>query len=231
MIKGLILGLTLSILSFLGCAGDTTSEARISHPVAVQELSLIDQVAKTTYKVSCDSSTGSAVAIGPNTLITAAHVVYERPSIVKREKILIYNSLTNYISSVEIGRVDLQGDLAILTPATPVPHWARVYTFPERLVWGSEVLAVGHPLGVDFPVATSGRIVNIKENVGERPVKLLHSATTYFGNSGGPLFIKTGNSYLVIGIAHMVYAEYPVLSLATEPEAFLKFVFNVGDKK
>lgn len=226
MIKRLALALLLAVSAIFGstaCSEPSLAQSITSSMRSIKqdsELALYRQVGLVTFKVLTDHGTGSAVAVSHDRLVTAAHVVMDSKTLIPFDNIKIYNDVTGnpYVMDCQIGLVDVKNDLAYLVPVLSLPHWTTYE--PQYVKWGDLVVACGHPMGEDSAVITSGRVADLSAHRGY----MLHSAQTFFGNSGGPLFLKVGDSYKLIAVAHMVYGDYTVLSLASNPKTFAKFL-------
>jgi hypothetical protein len=128
------------------------------------------------------------VALPNGLVITNAHVVGPARSV----------RLSCFDGSVGVGRVvylDLRRDLAFVMPCEPLPPLPMAVADSERARTGQAVVAVGHPLGLQF-TATQGIISAVDRDV--RGVRYLQTdAAMNPGNSGGPLVDGNGE---VLGV-------------------------------
>ena len=234
-IKGLLLSLAtllciLSPVSITSCASQPSAceHADVFHPSAKQ---LFNEVALPTYKILASSESGdwsgSAVAIGTNTLVTAAHVVTD---VVPLKSIYVFSKLgkKKVIASAKVLKADIKSDLAVITTDVPLPYWAEVMEREEIAEfgrWGSRVWVSGHALGCDEPVITDGTI-NSTDDFGF----IRYSAAQIFGNSGGPVFARTPSGFKVMSIAQAGYVSgfsmVTHMSLGANPYTLNTFLFG-----
>ena len=90
-------------------------------------------------------------------------------------------------------------DLALLKIDEYTPHYAKLASLTDSRV-GQEVLAIGHPLGLDWTV-THGIISQIRQNVLVYENFIQTDAAISPGNSGGPLFNRSGR---LVGISSYI---------------------------
>lgn len=110
---------------------------------------------------------------------------------------------------------------------------ARLMT-PERAAQVSvfsPIYAVGCPLGND-PIPTNGEVASLKNNVSNHNYWMIN-APTYFGNSGGGVFLA--KSHELIGIFSKIYTHgtgrptvIPHMGLATPMDAIAPFLEKNG---
>ena len=166
---------------------------------------------------------GSGFAVGDGTrVVTCAHVI---PTIdpVKRESIAVAvpGVESTRVYQAKLAVIDRDTDLAVLEfegPALPALSLAA----PEEIREGADVLVMGFPIGSTlglFPAAHRGTIAAITPGINPAassaglrsksvqvmrgaPLRLLQlDATTFPGNSGGPLIdIGTGRVVGVISL-------------------------------
>lgn len=153
---------------------------------------------------------GSGFAVGPNRIVTNAHVVAQAQQ-GKNVRVGVVPSEGAQASEARILAVDPARDLALLEVAngnfTPIP----LYLGP--LDDGASVAALGYPGNVDLATARSAddyitplpptRSAGIFSNV--RPINgittLLHTANIARGHSGGPLLDQCGR---VLGVNTLI---------------------------
>jgi len=147
-----------------------------------------EQVRESTFVVLTDSGLGSAVLVGARGLaLTNAHVVGDSMNVTVGR----YDGET---FSARVVAFDLHEDFALLriaelAPTTPV---ASLRATPPRV--GSEVYAVGHPLGLGWTISRG--IVSGLPVIGGRAMVQTDTPISP-GNSGGPLVDAQG---YVVGI-------------------------------
>jgi V8-like Glu-specific endopeptidase len=155
---------------------------------------------------------GSGFAVGPNRIVTNAHVVAQAAEGVENVAVGVVPSEGSQAFRARVVAVDQARDLALVEVGegarfTPIP----LYT--GTLDDGSQVAALGYPGNVDLATAQSSqdyitplpptRSVGIFSNV--RPINgittLLHTANIARGNSGGPLLDPCGR---VLGVNTLI---------------------------
>jgi S1-C subfamily serine protease len=173
-----------------------------------------DRVSKATVKVEGEACNriqdGSGFAIGPDTIVTNAHVVAGEPA--GRTRVLVPSNGTLTASVVLF---DPNRDLAIL-------HVNRLGEVPLTTANGTvgDIGAVfGHPGGVNQLIAAPAAVRQNVTAVGRdlydshetrRDVFIL-AAELHPGDSGGPLVDKSG---AVIGVAFAIAPDQPGTSYA-----------------
>lgn len=170
------------------------------------------------------SSTASAFPIDADTILTAGHfcgtVVKNHAAGKSAETIdalyLLPDNRTAILRDIVIKRFveDEILDICILKKKKhglkPINLSIRNYDFS----YGEKVTVVGCPLGFFPPIITDGHMsTNFTENFSQTVLngKILVSATSTFGNSGGAVFNKEGE---VIGMSVMTHPSYKTLSFA-----------------
>lgn len=150
---------------------------------------------------------GSGFAVGPNRIVTNAHVVQLAVQYPKDVVVGVVPSEGNRSYGARVVRVDPARDLALLEmeqgTLPPVP------LFLGRVPDGSDVVALGYPGNVDLATAqsaddyinplpaTRSRGNYSNERTISGVTALLHTASIARGNSGGPLLDPCGR---VIGV-------------------------------
>jgi serine protease Do len=151
--------------------------------VVTQVQSGVGQFSVTT----CENSfTGTGFLVGPDLVVTAAHMVRDASAI-----------------SVSFGRTSVNGtalgmnelaDLALVRTETPVQGHQFQFRTTEPPI-GTDVAALGFPLGRPFTL-TRGTVsaLNAEQKIGNRILSNLiqTDAAINHGNSGGPLITQDG---------------------------------------
>jgi len=103
---------------------------------------------------------------------------------------------------------------------------------PKTLRVFETAYVVGYPLGVPTQYPTVGQITTLKFKVGKR-MYLAYNVPMIFGNSGGALFVRRGDKYLMAGVPSIMrilrsgYTKIPVTHMGmaisiTEVKMFLR---------
>lgn len=180
--------------------------------------SLYDMVAASTFVVRSKHGLGTAVLIaGGGLAVTNAHVVgdEEHPS--------IYQNDGHHIVAKVI-RKDTVEDLALIEiPGLDEDRSPLALAIGKPRV-GSEVYAVGHPLGLGWTISRG--IVSGLPVLGERPM-VQTDAPISSGNSGGPLVDEHGH---VIGIVTQKIAGQGAegLAFARPADVLARFLAEAG---
>ena len=149
-------------------------------------------------------STGSAVAINPNTLITNCHILGSQKIFVR----LPAESNKSRLISLQLVSGDRKTDRCMVQAKENFFKPVRGLRHSESLLPGEKVYSVGYPLIFDLAIA-EGLIASVKKK-GARSI-FLSTAVTGKGSSGGALFDRYG--YLV-GITTAVITQADHYSLA-----------------
>jgi S1-C subfamily serine protease len=164
----------------------------------------------------------TGVAVNKKYLITAGHfcrAVKNNPILSDEIEIVFVNNngeLAVKGDVPEIVKIDDAKDLCLLSQKrhgiVPLPIMKH---FLRDINIGDEVVAIGSPYGA-FPTKTKGNVVDPNYNG-----KVIHSAATAPGNSGGPLINEHGE---LIGITVMRDVRYPHISFAVPAHTIKKFL-------
>ena len=134
--------------------------------------------------------TGSGVIIGPNTILTAKHVV------VDADYVIITDVNGNDIRVIDI-EIDPDDDCAIITVNANLLNFVAP---ASEVIVGERVIIIGAPFGIDFyNTVTAGIVSGLNRDVpffGVNSVITVDAASNP-GNSGGPVFNMRGQ---LIGI-------------------------------
>lgn len=141
-------------------------------------------------KVVRPNGLGSGVSLPGGVILTAAHVVHGAQTV----SLKMADGKT---APAEVMWVSPEYDIALLHTDAIIP--AAHLACNEAAV-GTEVRAVGAPLGVEF-ISSYGRIAGKPRQIGPVKSVLVTDITTIMGNSGGPLFSPNGD---VVGIVSMI---------------------------
>lgn len=135
----------------------------------------------------CESSfTGTGFLVGPDLVVTAAHMVRDASAIS-----ISFGRTT--VSATTLGTNEL-ADLALVRTETPVQGHQFQFRTTEPPI-GTDVAALGFPLGRPFTL-TRGTVsaLNAEQRIGSRVLSNLiqTDAAINHGNSGGPLITQDG---------------------------------------
>lgn len=135
----------------------------------------------------CESSfTGTGFLVGPDLVVTAAHMVRDASAIS-----ISFGRTT--VNAATLGTNEL-ADLALVRTETPVQGHQFQFRTTEPPI-GTDVAALGFPLGRPFTL-TRGTVsaLNAEQRIGSRVLSNLiqTDAAINHGNSGGPLITQDG---------------------------------------
>jgi hypothetical protein len=164
---------------------------------------LVARVSPTVVVIETSTGRGSGVFVGPDTIVTNAHVAGNDLTFRVRR-------LSGDTLSARVDTVARDLDLALLKLSTP-PADQPVATLGSvaGVRSGQEVVAIGSALGVLQNTVTRGIVSGVRQ---AGSVTLVQTdAAINPGNSGGPLVDRAGN---VIGINTMGVAQAQGISFA-----------------
>jgi S1-C subfamily serine protease len=130
---------------------------------------------------------GSAVEVGPRTLITACHVVKSATSV----RVTRQQSKTSEMVTAVTRDPDQKRDLCMLTVNEDLPAPPVQIAPMDTVKVGERVYAIGAPLGLEGSL-TEGLVSALRPIPGETLPDIQVSATTAPGSSGGGLFDDQG---------------------------------------
>ena len=228
-----LLSILLLAFALTACAfpvGPSTARLPIPEENAQDRFDLWTQVATTDVLIRRIQSPGSGSGVvvhqdGQHALIlTALHVVSTS------ETVVMLHQYPDLVSPGIVIRTDPANDLALIET---LPVWrsvARVINGSQvgAVAWGCRIVAYGHPMGTDQGVLTDGRVTALNDDG-----FLRYSAPTFFGNSGGGVFMKLDGHWTLISISQRVmgYAEqlYSPCGLGARPEVLRAFLAGGND--
>lgn len=170
----------------------------------------IDTVVAVKATIGGEPMNGTGVVVGQDgTIVTASHVIkdYERQGL-EASMIVVEFARGDEVIAEPLA-IDQISDLAILRvdPREVEGLVAAPLGDSDKLLVGSEVLAVGSPFGYDFTTTTgivsaTHRVIESRINAASQIVDAVqHDAAINTGNSGGPLFNARGE---VVGINQQI---------------------------
>jgi S1-C subfamily serine protease len=170
----------------------TTAAPTTSGPLLGDSLARhVRSITVRVRNVGCTSlATGSGIVVGPDLLVTNAHVVdgASRLQVATWDGHSLAVSVTSVAGSDDLALVHVTGGM--LPASAELAH-----TLPGR---GDPVTAVGYPLGGELTI-TDGHVVDVVDGTtfGETGSIIRATARVRPGNSGGPLLDEKGR---VLGV-------------------------------
>lgn len=161
---------------------------------------LVSRLLPAVVTVETPDGSGSGFYVSTDTLLTNRHVVGSHSTVTLRS-----STGGRTVASVE---ATSDVDLAVLkvAVANPTQYFLRL-AMPAEIKTGSEVIAIGSPLGLQNSV-TRGIVSAMRE---VRGVTMIQTDTAINpGNSGGPLIDRQGR---VIGVNTLKLAGYELQSM------------------
>ena len=150
---------------------------------------------------------GSAIAIGPTTLLTNCHILsgHADYGIMQLE--------TDTSMRVRVRKADYAGDRCVLEAPARLPSFVQVKPYGATSI-GEEAYSVGAPRGLDLTIANG--IISGKRSLKGVPY-LQTTAPISPGSSGGGLFDRNG---MLIGITTAFRQDGQNLNFAIAADAF-----------
>ena len=177
-------------------------------------LELYLKIALPTVLVRAETGTGSGVVFSDGSLVlTAAHVVSHTLTqtddngipydvqVVEPVAVLKNEGLVPFLSGAQVIKINFDLDLAVLKLARVYPYAKAKFASNDPDLY-QKCWASGHPHGVTDPIVTEGRVQDLWDFGFIR-----YSSQTTFGNSGGPIWIRSGKEFLVSSVIQRVHVE------------------------
>jgi serine protease Do len=159
----------------------------------------IQTVKVAEFKVTCGESTGSGILLENGKLLTASHVVGDG----KACKASTEDKVTY---PLKVDKNSSAVDLALLSFSGTAPTVKGITVSKEDPPQYSYVFVMGHPLGFDTQVLTTGTYQGPVDK-DEVPNLDLMTAPITFGNSGGPVIAIENGKPVLIGIVDAIPAS------------------------
>ncbi len=159
-------------------------------------------------KNGADTSLGSAVAVGQNTLITNCHMISNPSNISLRQN--------NNRIPAQLVSADRGGDRCILRVDAALPGYVLSARGHAGLRVGEDVAAIGNPKGLDTSLSR-GLIAQKRQKSGRAYIQT--DAALSSGSSGGGLFDSRGN---LVGITTFTISDGESLNFAIAAEEFCR---------
>lgn len=154
-----------------------------------------------------DISQGSAVAIGPDTLLTNCH------TLAGKDLHAIFQDGGRVVKRVTIRSADRAADRCVLAAEEPLPTYVRVAPYAEAAI-GDEVYSIGSPRGYELTIGNG--ILSAKRRI--KGIDYLQTTAPISpGSSGGGLFDAYGR---LVGITTFLLAESQNLNFAIAADSF-----------
>ena len=156
-------------------------------PASYTEAQLAERFGDAVYRVETSGcgykSIGSAWVIGPNHLVTNAHVVENdpEPTLVSRKGQRLQGRVIGYSDIPDVAVIEVRNELS------PVLEWAATSALSE----GDRLVSIGYPVPESVFTVTPGNIISFRAVDGVREA-VRTDANLDFGNSGGPALTVEG---------------------------------------
>ncbi len=154
------------------------------------------------------TSRGSAVAVGPHSLLSNCHLIYQPGGI---ELLQGTQKL-----GARVTAADRRGDRCVLTVDQPLAAYVGTATPFATLRVGADVAAIGNPRGLDTSLS---RGIIAQKRSGATLSLIQTDTTLAIGSSGGGLFDQAGN---LIGITTFQVGEGEDLNFAIAVDEFCR---------
>ena len=193
----------------LEVAGDTAAAAPGALDANKVISSRLDTVVAIESTIGGEPMKGTGVVVATNgTIVTASHVVKDYERRMDATMVVVSFHAGDEVQA-DVVALDQINDLAILKvdPAKVTNLVATPIGDSDKVLVGSEVVAIGNPLGykwtstlghVSVPHVVLGSRINGNSNITDA---IQHDAAVNTGNSGGPLFNARGE---LIGINQQI---------------------------
>lgn len=159
----------------------------------------IQSVKVAEFKIVCGESTGSGILLESGKILTASHVVGDN-------KACTASTEGRVSYPVRVSKNIPEVDLATLEFIGTKPAVKGVSLAKQEPPQYAYVFVMGHPLGFDTQVFTSGTYQGDLDKV-EVPGIGLITAPITFGNSGGPVIAIENGKAVLIGIVDAIPAS------------------------
>jgi len=193
------------------------------------------QIVNCTIQIGSANGTGTGVVIANDTkkdiayIITACHVVGNEKQIAGRQE----NGDDWIVEDLTTISTDIDNDIAILSSKASWKATAIMPTEGLTIQRFKQIFTYGFIGGASHTgILSSGYVADIHNFQFAFQERMITSAPVIFGNSGGGMFIKVGNDYVLVGIAtgvhFMLHNNMKVIvthvSIACTKEEMLDFV-------
>jgi serine protease Do len=159
----------------------------------------IQKVKVAEFKITCGESTGSGIILESGMLLTAAHVVGDN-------KVCKASTEGKVSYPVKVVKNSVAADLATLEFIGTKPDAKGIPLAKQDPPQYAYVFVMGHPLGFDTQVFTTGTYQGDLDPVDVPGVGLITAPIT-FGNSGGPVIAIENGKPVLIGIVDAIPAS------------------------
>lgn len=156
-------------------------------PLAYSEAQLAELFGDAVFRVETHGcgydSIGTAFAVGPNHLVTNAHVVENdpEPTLVGRSGQRLQGRVIGYSQLPDVAVIEVSNTLST------VLEWAAASTLSE----GDRLVSIGYPVPENDFTVTPGAIISFQKGDGIREA-IRTDANLDRGNSGGPALTAEG---------------------------------------
>ena len=174
-----------------------------------------EQMLYPTVRIETDKGSGSGVAIdthgGYTVILTARHVVKDA----KKVRVRFYPSETEYVAQVT--KISKDYDLAIITVLNYEHDHVTNWVDPYELLIFQDTYKVGAALGSENLRVTEGLVSEVWE------YGFVTSSPVVWGDSGGGIFVKDGDEYVLVGITSalaVAFGTIPVFHIGYAVDMF-----------
>lgn len=189
------------ILFFVACGGTSTRD--VADPMD----RLWFDVACPGVRVTVGTGASGGVSFlwrdGVTYVLTAAHVVTDLQGN-PRPGIKVAQRQTAVPLNATVDKIFEEADLAVLkVEGRALFVDAQIVSRRELrespIAWGAAVVTFGYPIGEEEGVLTEGRITSVDSHG-----MLRYSAPTFYGNSGGGIYVYVNDGWRLISIAQRI---------------------------
>ena len=214
--------IALFVITFMMVVNFASADETISTDVAERARNATVLVANQTG--DSDGGFGSGVVITPSGMVlTNYHVIHRADTL----RVFFYDPKDNNYYPAEVIGIDPVADLALLQLKVDEKMLPLEFLLIESEEWkvADEVMAIGHPMGIQWTVSLGHIASTIRTGkISPYVSTLQHSAEIHQGNSGGALINVAGdivgiNTYLMMpekgwsGIAYAIRGDIVKYSL------------------
>lgn len=204
--KQYILALFISLMSLMAHAADYSVIRTYEYPVLIRQTTQDNTLKFKAF--------GSGVVIAPGYMITAYHVVEDN-----LDNVMV--AVGSKPSQVKVVKYDAERDMALLQ--SPDIKCPCALLAQPNLTLDQDAYSVGHPLITQYRT----QFVNHGTIQGSTETRIISTATTTSGGSGGGLFVFQDGQYRYAGIVVSIGLERIGSELSSFTQYHNWIVFSV----